>query len=292
MMTPNNERFHLGAPLWGVKKWVGTFFPDGTATRDYLAAYSRRLSTVEGNTTFYALPSVDTVARWCVEAAPGFRFCMKFPRRISHELRLRGAAAETAAWLERLRRLGDRAGPSFLQLPPDFGPAEQGALAEYLVGLPRELRYAVEVRHPSYFAPGPAEASLDKLLRDLGVARVLFDARGLHASRPANQATRDAQRRKPNLPVRFTRTASFVLVRYVANFEREANAGLLKEWADQVAAWLDAGDDVYFCIHHPDDALVPPLCRDFHALVAARAAIPPLPPWESEPRPPAQGSLF
>lgn len=292
MMTPNDVRFHLGAPIWGVKKWVGTFFPDGTTTRDFLSAYSRRLSMVEGNTTFYALPSVETVARWRVDAAPGFRFCMKFPRRISHDLRLRGAAAETAAWIDRLRRLGDRAGPSFLQLPPDFGPAEQGALAEYLVGLPRELQYAVEVRHPAYFSSGAAEQSLDKLLRELGVARVLYDSRGLHASPPVDQATRDAQRKKPRLPVRFTRTASYVLVRYIAHVEREANAGLLTEWAERVAAWLNAGDDVYFCIHHPDDFHVPPLCRDFHALVAARAAIPPLPPWQSEPRPPIQGSLF
>ena len=40
--------------MWGLKTWVGSFFPKGTKQKDFLATYSRRLNTVEGNTTFYS----------------------------------------------------------------------------------------------------------------------------------------------------------------------------------------------------------------------------------------------
>ena len=57
--------FYLGCPMWGYKAWVGTdFFPAKTPASDFLRLYSRRLTCVEGNTTFYALPSEETVARW------------------------------------------------------------------------------------------------------------------------------------------------------------------------------------------------------------------------------------
>ena len=84
---------YLGCPIWGLKGWVGNFFPAGAKQRDFLALYSRRLNTVEGNTTFYAIPDQTTVERWRDETPPGFKFCLKFPKIISHQLRLRNAEA-------------------------------------------------------------------------------------------------------------------------------------------------------------------------------------------------------
>ena len=49
--------FYIGCPLWGYKEWVGNFLPAHTPARDFLRLYSRRLTAVEGNTIFYALPS-------------------------------------------------------------------------------------------------------------------------------------------------------------------------------------------------------------------------------------------
>src|ERR1700704_6509692 len=102
---------YLGAPIWANKAWVGTFFPEGTRQREFLSLYSRRLNTVEGNTTFYGIPSAETVTRWRDETPPGFKFCLKFPKAITHERRLRDAEVETAEFADRLRLLDDRAGP-------------------------------------------------------------------------------------------------------------------------------------------------------------------------------------
>jgi uncharacterized protein YecE (DUF72 family) len=45
--------FYIGCAIWGYKDWVGDLFPPGSKSADFLALYSRRLTTVEGNTTFY-----------------------------------------------------------------------------------------------------------------------------------------------------------------------------------------------------------------------------------------------
>lgn len=289
--------FYLGGPVWGVKKWVGSLFPQGTAARDFLAAYSRRLNTVEGNSTFYAMPTLETVQRWVAETPPGFRFCCKFPRSISHDLSLRNAAAETAEWLIRLRALGDRAGPAFLQLPPSFSPQMLPFLRDYLRELPTaELRFAVEVRHPDWFKAGP-EAALSALLREHGVGRVLFDGRPLHSAEAVDDDTAAAQERKPDVPVRRLRTAPFTLVRYISHPEPAANATYLDEWADALAPWLQEGTDVFFFLHYPGDQHVPTLCRDFHQRLARRVPLPPLPlfggPGDDASTPgPRQISLF
>jgi hypothetical protein len=49
-----NRRFHLGCAVWAYKEWLGDLFPPGSKSAELLRLYSRRLTTVEGNTTFYA----------------------------------------------------------------------------------------------------------------------------------------------------------------------------------------------------------------------------------------------
>ncbi len=271
----------IGCPAWGLKTWVGSFLPRGAKPRDFLRLYSRRLNTVEGNTTFYATPSTETIDRWREQTPPGFKFCLKFPQVISHRRRLRGAEAETREFLDRLERLGDRCGPAFLQLPPTFSARHLDTLIAYLDTLPREFRWAVEVRHADFFAG--AEAALDDALRERGVARLTFDTRNLMQAPPAqDEAVGRAQRRKPDFPVRFTRTASFAFIRFVGDPEVQANAPLLDEWAGQAAQWLAAGDDVFFFAHHPNDTYGPAVARLFHSLVDRRRSIPPLPDWGAD----------
>jgi uncharacterized protein YecE (DUF72 family) len=277
-----------------LRQWVGTFYPAGAQQRDFLYYYSRRLNTVEGNTTFYGIPSAETIDRWREATPPGFKFCLKFPRAITHERRLRDADTETAEFLARLEQLGDRCGPSFLQLPPSFTAPDLPALLDYLDTLPRAggLRFAVEVRHRSFFR-APAEAALDDALRERGLARVLYDARGLRSADPSDESTRVAQQRKPDVPVRFTRTAPFAFVRYISHPEVGRNGPWLEEWAAPVSAWLGQGDDVFFFCHNKNDYYSPLLARDFHARLARRVAVPPLPAWEDEASAaPEQPSLF
>lgn len=279
--------------MWGLKTWVGNFFPSKTKPKDFLALYSRRLNTVEGNTTFYALPDAATVARWRDETPPGFKFCLKFPQVISHRKRLRQCEAETAEFLNRLEILGDRCGPAFLQLPPTFGGQHLPSLAAYLTQLPKQFQFVVEPRHADFFG-GEAEQRLDDLLRQQGCARGIFDTTALFNLPPRySEAVSVAQGKKPKFPKRETRTAPFAFVRFVGQPEVEANTPWLEAWATRVAEWLAAGEDVFFFLHNPDDTHSPEMARLLHQLVNQRLALPPLPSWEVvEASQPKQASLF
>jgi uncharacterized protein YecE (DUF72 family) len=284
--------FYLGAPVWALKEWVGNFFPPKSKPKDFLSLYSSRLNTVEGNTTFYSLPSPDTLDKWVAGTPSSFRFCLKFPKTISHQLKLRNADFETTALLDCLKHLDERAGPSFLQLPPTFTVNDLPALTRYLDTLPHEFEYAVEVRHSSFFAE-PGESALDEILKQRNIARCVFDTRILREEGVLPDVALDKARdQKPNAPVRFTRTASFAFVRFLGHPNVEQNAQLLDEWAGYVAQWLKNGDDVFFFCHMPGDRDVPLLCQDFHARVNAHFPLPPLPNWNDDPDTPQQLSML
>lgn len=89
------ERIHLGAPVWSCRAWAGELWPTATKPADYLHHYARVFNAVEGNATFYAVPRRETAARWRDETPPGFRFCCKLPRTITHERSLVGPSASS-----------------------------------------------------------------------------------------------------------------------------------------------------------------------------------------------------
>lgn len=256
--------------MWGVRAWVGSFFPPGTRPAEFLAAYSRRMNAVEGNTTFYALPSLETVKRWREQTPEGFRFCLKVPQVISHRKRLIACDAETEAFARCLEALGDRCGPAFLQLPPTFSAERLRDLDRWLARWQGAFQLAVEPRHPDLF--GRYESEFDALLRRYNVARCVFDTAPLFSAPPETPAVAAAQARKPRVPTRRTRTADFVFVRYVGHPDLAANARWLAPWVEAVRGWLSEGRGVYFFCHHPDDALTPQLALHVRALLGESPA--------------------
>lgn len=277
------KKYHLGCPMWANKAWVGELFRPETRPADFLPQYSSVFNTVEGNTTFYALPDRETVARWRRQTPADFRFCFKFPRRISHHKKLKDVGDDTRRFFERLSPLESRLGPFFLQLPPTFGPGALDTLQTFLKQLPAEFSYAVEVRHPAFFLdPDPATA-LDNLLTEQGVDRVLFDSRALHASGAGDAATAAAQRRKPKNPIEAVATGKNPMLRFVGDPVLENNRPLLRQWAAVAAAWIRQGLSPFIFIHAPDDFYAPRLARLFHQIVLEQDAdAGELPAWPSE----------
>lgn len=272
------ERYFLGCPIWGNKAWVGELFASDVKQKDFLSQYASVFNTVEGNTTFYGLPSEKAAMRWLADTPPGFRFALKFPRAISK--RLRNAELETAAFLDVLTVLQDRVGPSFLQLPPSFGPRDLPVLDRFLDALPGTFSYAVEIRHHLFFAE--AESELNAVLKSQGVDRVVFDTRGLHSTRSDDAAGREAQRKKPKVPVRFLATGRFPFVRFVGHPEVEKNLPLLKEWVPVVANWIREGRTPFVFMHAPDDFYAPQLARQFHQMLSGDIDVGEMPPWPAE----------
>lgn len=289
------QHYFLGCPVWSNKAWVGELFTANAKPDDYLPQYAQVFNTVEGNTTFYGMPTATTVAKWSAAAPPSFRFCFKFPQAITHRKRLQGAEAETELFLETLAPLGRRLGSFLLQLPPSFGVRDLSVLASFVQALPDTYTYAVEVRHPDFFDEGIHEQEINTLLTELGVERVHFDTRALRAA-PAsfNKDTAEAQERKPNLPVRFEALTDFPMVRYVSHPEVAANDLWLSEWAAVVAEWIHAGKHPYVFIHAPDDFYAPQIARRFHTFLSELVNVGTLPPFPGATAPdePQQLSLF
>ena len=138
---------HVGCAMWTYAPWQGRYLPGSLSPRDRLRAYATWCNAVEGNTTFYATPTLDTVKSWAGQTTPDFRFILKLPKPITHERRLVDVDDPLRAFLTAIEPLGQRAHALWIQLPPSFSPAGLGALTGFLRRLPHEYRYCVEVRH-------------------------------------------------------------------------------------------------------------------------------------------------
>lgn len=281
--------FHLGCAVWSYKGWVGDFYPPGSRSTQFLHLYSQRLTTVEGNTTFYAIPDAETVARWATQTPPGFEFCLKLPRDITHQGLLQPYIPAALSFLEQMRGLGDRLGPIFAQLPPSYSPASFDDLATFLQAWPQsEAPLALEVRHPDWFGE-PCASQLTAMLQQLGVGRVLLDSRPIYSGPDDPQI--QSERRKPKLPLQLSVTAPFSLIRFISHLDREFNQTFLAEWVVSIDRWLRQGTQIYFFVHCPIEERSPHTAHYFHQLLLQRGVpVSPL-PWNNIQHP-NQLSLF
>ena len=88
---------------------------------------------MEGNTTLYALPKADIVARWQAQTTDTFRFCFKFPATISHKAALRNCDDLVQEFFMRMSPLESRIGQYWLQLPAAFSPRDLPALWQFAI---------------------------------------------------------------------------------------------------------------------------------------------------------------
>jgi uncharacterized protein YecE (DUF72 family) len=167
-VTFPDEASFIGCAGWSLPRAEQAHFP---AAGSHLERYAARFGAVEINSSFYRPHRPATYARWGASVPPSFRFSVKVPKAITHDLRLVGAQGLLHTFLAEVAGLGERLGCLLIQLPPSFG-FEPGPAADFFAEL-RSLSsspLACEPRHPSWF-----EAAADDLLGDLGVARVAAD---------------------------------------------------------------------------------------------------------------------
>ena len=282
--------FFLGCAVWAYKGWVGELYPQGTRPSDFLHLYSRRFTTVEGNTTFYAVPNQETVSRWATETPPGFEFCLKLPRDITHKGLLQPHIPEALQFLQQMRSLGQHLGPIFAQLPPSYAPTAIDDLAAFLEAWQQtKANLALEVRHHDWFTE-PHASQLTALLERLRVGRVLLDSRPIYTG--DNDPQLQSERRKPKLPVEFSVTAPFSLIRFISHPNLSVNQPFMEEWVRQIQQWLQQGTQIYFFVHCPIEERSPSTARYFQNLLEQNGvAVPPL-PWNNLDHPPNQLTLW
>jgi uncharacterized protein YecE (DUF72 family) len=158
----------VGCAGWSLPRAVQDAFGQGAG---HLARYATRFAATEINSSFHRPHRRALYEKWAAAVPPGFRFCAKLPRTITHERRLMDCERLLDEFLSQAGGLGDKLACLLVQLPPSFA-FDATVAGPFLARLVARFAGAValEPRHASWFTP-QAEA----LLRHAEVARVLAD---------------------------------------------------------------------------------------------------------------------
>ena len=223
------QNLHLGTIGWSYNFWKGNFYPEKTASKDFLTYYSTRFDTVEVDNTFYRVPTAQAIINWKNQTPENFKFSLKFPNVITHIKMLKDCERETDFFLERSKLLGDKLGCLLLQFPPNFSVDRIDDLAAYLQRLPKTNRYVVEVRNKAWLT-----MDLYALLRANKVSLAWVDS--------------------PNMPLAAEVTSDFLYVRLEG--DRKKVNGLLGKietdtlpnltiWAERLKPYLSRETEVF-----------------------------------------------
>jgi uncharacterized protein YecE (DUF72 family) len=214
----------VGCSGWSYADWRGVVYPADVPARRWFEVYSQWFDTVEINATFYRLPARTTVEQWAAQAPPGFCYAVKVGQFGSHRRKLREPESWLPKHLDRALGLGSTLGPNLVQLPPRWR-RDVPRLDAFLAAAPRTLRWAVEVRDPSWL-----HDDVFATLAHHGAALCIHD---LLAGHP------------------WERTTDWTYLRFHGPKAREQpyhgryTGRRLWRAADRLAEWLDEGTDVH-----------------------------------------------
>ncbi len=166
MNAPSIAR--VGCTGWSIASRHAQHFGPGDSA---LQRYATRFPVVEINSSFHRPHQPKTYERWAASVPAGFRFSVKMPRLITHDLGLRGAGPALDRFLDEAGHLDTHLGGLLVQLPPSL--AFDGRLAATFFAMVRR-RSAVlvvcEPRHPSWFT-----VQAETLLASHDIARAGVD---------------------------------------------------------------------------------------------------------------------
>src|SRR5436305_12466704 len=171
----------IGISGWTYGGWRGSFYPSGLHDSAEHSSARRQHDTTQSNGTNYSLQRPDSFARWHDETPEGFVFAVKGSRFITHLKQLRDIETPLANFFASgMLRLEEKLGPFLWQFSPRFR-FDAARLEQFFALLPRdtetaaalaerhderlsgrawtrtecrrELRHAIEIRHPSFLDP-------------------------------------------------------------------------------------------------------------------------------------------
>jgi uncharacterized protein YecE (DUF72 family) len=239
---PLPPHIYIGATGWGMKEWVGTYYPKGTKAVDYLQAYSKQFNSIELNTTHYRIPSEKDIQKWKEDTLPDFRFAPKLLQSISHERNLGLSNTLTQQFCDAIGGLEEKLGVCFMQLPPYFGTQNMPILERFLKQFPKHIPLAIEIRQEDIFYNKKYTLEYLDILEQNNTFTVITDVAG----------RRDVLHQGV--------TGKTVVIRFIGNDLHPTDYTRIDAWVLKLKEWFDLGlHEVYFFIHEPDNMNVPTL---------------------------------
>jgi uncharacterized protein YecE (DUF72 family) len=176
-ITPQNGKILVGTASWSDPGFVQRWYPKGMRASERLGWYAQHFELVEVNSTFYSVPDLRMVERWCAATPDGFIFDVKLHQLFSFhstaakllpadlqqraETDANGRVKRTSALEESLIEAflhsmailhsAGKLGVLLLQLSPAFSPRKHklGEL-EHLIEMLRDYQLAIEFRNRNW----------------------------------------------------------------------------------------------------------------------------------------------
>ena len=158
----------IGTAGWSIPRAAAFRF---ASAGTHLERYSRRFGCAEINSSFHRPHAAATYAKWRDLTPVDFRFAVKIPRTITHELQLLDARAPFVTFIDQTEGLAEKRGPLLVQLPPSLR-FDASVVTRFLDVMRKVYNGPVvcEPRHATWFAPAVAS-----LLDRYRVSRVAAD---------------------------------------------------------------------------------------------------------------------
>ena len=220
------HRVHIGTSGWSYKHWKGVYYPEKLPASKWLSFYAEDFETSEINSSFYRLPSEQTVLNWARQVPDGFLFCPKMSRFLTHMKKLSDPEEALERYFDVFQHLSKIMGPVLIQLPPLL--AFNYEKAEYFYKLLKRrynnYSFVMEVRHTSWLK----EESLTLMTR-YNIGLVISQS-------------------GTGFPYSELVTAKNIYVRFHGPKELYASGypdKMLEEFADKFYIWTGKGHDVW-----------------------------------------------
>ena len=146
---------YIGTSGWAYPQWKPGFYPEKLPQKRFLEHYSTRLSACEINATFYRIQSDTTVKNWHDATPDDFRFAVKGHRMISNVRDLSPSPERRdilGEFIQSLEGLGSKVGTLMLQFSARR-PEDGSGFEALLDALPKEMPFAVDLKHETWHVP-------------------------------------------------------------------------------------------------------------------------------------------
>lgn len=162
------RRLYIGCAGWSFARAT---VPDVPDEGSQLEKYSSIFKAVEINSSFHRSHRTSTYERWAASVPAAFKFSVKLPKAITHELRLAETSELVTKFLGEVAGLGPKLGALLVQLPPTLELDVEVARPFFEhVRNQYEGDVFIEPRHRTWFSPAAT-----KMMYDLKLGRVAAD---------------------------------------------------------------------------------------------------------------------